>query len=116
VDLAAALPPSVYRSHLYLADLDGTVTPLAASIGSQAVPTVSPDGKQTAFTEIDYDTNIVEIPLDRSAIRNLVGSRPVGTFDGVVAARQGVRVRHGSQRHRTATGSHSLHKVRRRAS
>jgi serine/threonine protein kinase len=72
--LAAALPPSVYRSHLYLADLDGTVTPLAASVGSQAVPTVSPDGKQIAFTEIDYDTNIVEIPLDGSAIRNLVAT------------------------------------------
>ena len=29
--LAAALPPSVYRSHLYLADLDGAVMPLTTS-------------------------------------------------------------------------------------
>jgi serine/threonine protein kinase/Tol biopolymer transport system component len=72
--LAAALPPSVYRSHLYLADLDGAVTPLTASFGSQAVPTVSPDGKQIAFTEIDYDANIVEVPLDGSAIRNVVAT------------------------------------------
>ena len=73
--LAAALPPSVYRSHLYLADLDGgSVTPLAASIGSQSVPAVSPDGKQIAYTEIEYDTNIVEVPLDGSPIRNLVAT------------------------------------------
>ena len=38
------------------------------------MPTVSPDGKQIAFTEIDYDTNIVEIPLDGSAVRNLVAT------------------------------------------
>jgi eukaryotic-like serine/threonine-protein kinase len=73
--LAAALPPSVYRSHLYLADLDGgSVTPLAASLGSESVPAVSPDGKQIAFTEIDYDSNVVEIPLDGSPIRNLVAT------------------------------------------
>jgi Tol biopolymer transport system component len=73
--LAAALPPSVYRSHLYLADLDGgAITPLAPSIGSQAFPAVSPDGKQIAYTEMEYDTNIVEIPLDGSAMRNLVAT------------------------------------------
>ena len=72
--LAAALPPSVYRSRLYLADLDGAVTPLTSSIGSQSVPVVSPDGKQIAYTEFEYDTNIVEIPLDGSPIRNLVAT------------------------------------------
>ena len=72
--LAAALPPSVYRSRLYLADLSGAVTPLAASIGSQSVPVVSPDGKQIAYTELEYDTNIVEVPLDGSPIRNLVAT------------------------------------------
>jgi Tol biopolymer transport system component len=73
--LAASLPPAVFRSHLYLADLDGgAVTPLAASIGSQAFPAVSPDGKQIAYTEEEYDTNIVEIPLDGSAMRNLVAT------------------------------------------
>ncbi len=72
--LAAALPPSVYRSRLYLADLDGAVTPLAASTGSQSVPVVSPDGKQIAYTELEYDADIVEVPLDGSPIRNLVAT------------------------------------------
>ena len=44
--------------------------------------------------------NIVEIPLDGSADPQPGGDRPAGTFGGVVAARQGVRVRHGSQRRR----------------
>jgi Tol biopolymer transport system component len=73
--LAASLPPAVFRSHLYIADLDGgAVTPLAANIGSQAVPAVSPDGKQIAYMEQEYDTSIVEIPLDGSPMRNLVAT------------------------------------------
>ncbi len=73
--VAAALSPSAYRSHLYLADLNGgAVMPLAASIGSQAAPAVSPDGKQIAYSEMDFDTDIVEIPLDGSPMRNLIAT------------------------------------------
>jgi len=73
--LAAALPPSVYRSHLYIADLDAlSVTPLPGSIGSQAAPAVSPDGKQIAYTELEYDTNIVEVSLENAPLRNLVAT------------------------------------------
>jgi eukaryotic-like serine/threonine-protein kinase len=73
--VAAALPPSVYRSHLYLADLNGgAVMPLAVSIGSQAVPAVSPDGKQIAYSEMEFDTDVVEIPLDGTPMRNLIAT------------------------------------------
>jgi len=73
--VAAALPPSVYRTHLYLANLEGgSVTPLATTVGSQSFPAVSPDGKQIAYSEMEYDTNVVEVPLDGSTIRSLVAT------------------------------------------
>jgi len=38
------------------------------------VPVVSRDGKQIAYTALEYDTNVVEIPLDGSAPRNLIAT------------------------------------------
>jgi len=75
VVLAAALPPANFRSHLYLADLDsGAVHLLAGGIGSEAFPVVSPDGKQIAYSQMEYDSSVVEVPLDGSVPRTLVAN------------------------------------------
>ena len=73
--LAAALPPSLYKSHLYIADLDsGAVQLLVGGIGSEAVPAVAPGGRQIAYAAIDYDTDVVDVPLDGSAPRPMIAS------------------------------------------
>jgi Tol biopolymer transport system component len=70
---AAALPPATFRSHLYIGDVDsGVIHLLVGGIGSESFPTVSPDGKQIAYSQMEYDSSIVEIPLDGSAPRSLV--------------------------------------------
>lgn len=73
--VAATLPPTLFRSHLYLADVDrDKVQLLVGGIGSESVPSVAPGGKQIAYTAMDYDTDVVQIPLDGSAARPLIAS------------------------------------------
>ncbi|HEY1340648.1 MAG TPA: hypothetical protein VGF59_24220, partial [Bryobacteraceae bacterium] len=73
--LAASLPPLIYRSHIYLADLrSDSIRLLVGGIGNEAVPVVSRDGKQIAYTASDYDTDVVEIPLDGSPLRNVIAT------------------------------------------
>jgi Tol biopolymer transport system component len=73
--VAACLPPLLYRSQIYLADLrNNSVKLLVGGIGSESFPVVSRDGKQIAYTAMQYDADVVQIPLDGSAPRTLVGT------------------------------------------
>jgi eukaryotic-like serine/threonine-protein kinase len=64
------------RSGLEWIDTEtGRLSPLISSESALSSPSVSPDGSRVAYTvgEIDYD--LLEIPLDGSAIRPLLASR-----------------------------------------
>ncbi len=75
VVVAHTLRPDVYRSHLSIADLKtGRVEPLLTGIGSEGSPSVSRDGKHLAYMALDLDTRIVQIPLDGSAVTDLVST------------------------------------------
>jgi eukaryotic-like serine/threonine-protein kinase len=73
--LAAALPPNLFKTHLYAADLaSGEVRRLVGGIGSEAWPAVSPDGRRIAYTAMDFDADIVAIPLDGGAPHDLIAT------------------------------------------
>src|SRR5262249_16179952 len=78
VVLACVVPPDVFRSHLYIAEVEkGTVDPLLTGIGVEGFPDVSRDGKRLAYAAMDLDFNIVEIPLDRSPVRDLLATNRI---------------------------------------
>jgi dipeptidyl aminopeptidase/acylaminoacyl peptidase len=73
--LAAALPPDLFKSHLYVADfVSGEVRRLVGGTGSEATPTVSRDGRRIAYTAMEYDANVVAVPLDGSPPRDLIAT------------------------------------------
>jgi Tol biopolymer transport system component len=73
--LAATLPPESYKSHLYIADVaTGDTRLLVGGIGSESFPAVSPTGKQIAYTAMEFDADVVEVPLDGSPHRNLIAT------------------------------------------
>ena len=75
VVLACVMPPDVYRSHLYIATVEkDRVDPLVTGIGREDFPDVSRDGKRLAYSAMDVDYNIIEIPLDRSPVRDLLAT------------------------------------------
>jgi Tol biopolymer transport system component len=47
---------------------------MALPEGGQSTPSVSPDGKRLLFAQVRRDRNIVELPLDGSAPRTLLGT------------------------------------------
>jgi Tol biopolymer transport system component len=76
VVIACAAPPDAWRSHLYMADTSsGEFRPLVVGIGSEAQPDVSTDGSKLVYSAMDWVTDIVEIPLDGSAVRVLMLSK-----------------------------------------
>ena len=70
--------PDVFRSHLSIADVEtGQVEPLVSGIGNEWMPNVSRDGKMLAYTALEWHVRIVDIPLDGSAVRDLVATNRV---------------------------------------
>jgi eukaryotic-like serine/threonine-protein kinase len=59
--------------HLWLADTrTERVIPITTTPGNEASPNVSPDGRSIAFTWDATDFDLVEVPLDGSAVRGVV--------------------------------------------
>jgi Tol biopolymer transport system component len=74
--LACAAAPDPFRSHLYMAEIrSGEFRPLVVGIGSEAEPNVSTDGAKLVYSAMESITDIVEIPLDGSAMRVLMFSK-----------------------------------------
>ncbi|MEO8099223.1 MAG: protein kinase [Acidobacteriota bacterium] len=69
-------PAPAVNEQLWLADVQTeTMTRvIAAPTGGQSMPSVSPDGKRILFAQVDRDRDIVELPLDGSAPRTLLGT------------------------------------------
>ncbi|MFN7935911.1 MAG: protein kinase [Bryobacteraceae bacterium] len=64
-----------FRAHIYLADTStGKASPLISSIEAEGWPQVSRDGTKLAYTSIRNDTDLVEIPLDGSPVRDLIAT------------------------------------------
>jgi eukaryotic-like serine/threonine-protein kinase len=61
--------------HLWIADIEtGASTQLTSTYVSENRPAVAPDGQRIAFTSEAIDFDLVEIPLDGSAVRNLLAT------------------------------------------
>jgi Tol biopolymer transport system component len=61
--------------HLWVADTaTDAVTPLTTTVLNESAPSVSPDGRTVAFTSQETDFDLVEIPLDGSALRPFLSS------------------------------------------
>jgi Tol biopolymer transport system component len=61
--------------HLLLADTKtGSIRPITADFANEADPSLSPDGKRLAFSSRIDDTDIVEVPLDGSHIRDILAT------------------------------------------
>ena len=85
--------------HLYRADTDtGALEPLTATNGSETDPAVSPDGRKIAYTSLEEEYHLIEIPLDGSRYTSmLAGSRmetdpawsPLGNQYAYVSGRTG---------------------------
>ena len=74
VVLSAAIAPNNSPA-LWLADTrDESLTRLTDGSSQQREPAVSPDGRRLLFTRIEEDADIVELPLDGSAPRNLLAT------------------------------------------
>jgi Tol biopolymer transport system component len=62
-------------SRLWMADTrTETLVPLTASVTDESQPDVSPDGTKLVFTSGRVDHDLVEVPLDGSAPRNLLAT------------------------------------------
>ena len=73
--LGAALPPDLFKSHLYTADLrSGEVRRLAGGFGSESAPSVSSDGKRIAYAAMLYDSDIVAVPLNGEPPHELIAT------------------------------------------
>jgi Tol biopolymer transport system component len=63
------------KAVLWLADTrDETLTRLTDGSVELREPAVSPDGRRVAFTRVDQDADIIELPLDGGAPRNLLAT------------------------------------------
>jgi Tol biopolymer transport system component len=61
--------------HLLLADAKtGSIWPITADFGNEADPSLSSDGKCLAFSSRIDDTDIVEVPLDGSPVRDILAT------------------------------------------
>jgi len=61
--------------HLLLADTKtGSVRPITTDFANEADPSLSADGKRLAFSSRTDDTDIVEVPLDGSAVRDILAT------------------------------------------
>jgi Tol biopolymer transport system component len=69
--------PDVCGNHLYLLDTQGaTIHSIAAGLGQEWTPAVSPDGDTLAFATGGNDFDVTQFSLDGSTIRTLLsGSR-----------------------------------------
>ena len=84
-------------THLFVADTrSADYWALTATSGSEQYPAVSPSGGQIAFTDQREDYDIVEVPVDGSASRNMLATSRSEDESGLVAPRERVRLRHGS--------------------
>ena len=73
--VAAALPPDLFKTHLYVANFaSGEVRSLVGGTGSESNPTVAPDGRRMAYTAMAYDADIVAVPLDGSPPHDLIAT------------------------------------------
>jgi Tol biopolymer transport system component len=62
-------------SHLWLADTAADrLHPITATAGSEGGPSVSPDGRTIAFSSEATDFDLVEVPIDGSALRPFLSS------------------------------------------
>jgi Tol biopolymer transport system component/tRNA A-37 threonylcarbamoyl transferase component Bud32 len=74
VVLSAALSRAG-RDHLLVADVrDGKTKPLTPAFNDEAQPSLSPDGRRLAFTLLNSDSDLVEIPLDGAPVRTVLAT------------------------------------------
>ena len=75
VVFAAEFRTQTPGTHLWMADtMKATYWPLTATSGSEQYPAVSPSGREIAFTVQEEDYDLVEIPLDGSALRSVLAT------------------------------------------
>lgn len=68
-------PKHSRKLHLWLADTkDEKIYPLTTGFGNEIAPLVSPDGRQIAFSAVDQQYDLVQVPLDKSPIKNLTST------------------------------------------
>src|SRR5205085_10179132 len=66
------------KYHLWLMDSDReTIRPITTGIMNEMYPAVSPSGKQLLFAAGYMQYDLIEVPLDGSAIRNLTSTLPL---------------------------------------
>ncbi len=76
VVLAAAGVGEVFKTELHMADVEeDRVWPLLRGIGIDAFPAVSPDGNKVAYTAMEWDVDIVTIPLDGGPVKKMLSTR-----------------------------------------
>ena len=69
----ATTDTSVARTRLWMADTRAeTLRPLTAGVMNEDEPDVSPDGSKIVFTSGGFDFDLVDVPLDGSAVRDLL--------------------------------------------
>ena len=62
-------------THLWVADTKtDLVRPITTTVGNEGAPDVSPDGRTIAFSSEATDFDLVEVPLDGSALRPFLSS------------------------------------------
>jgi serine/threonine protein kinase/Tol biopolymer transport system component len=68
-------PNIPHESHLWLLDTQADkLTPVTTGIQHELAPTVSPDGKKIAFASSIIQYDLIEVPLDGSAMRNMTNT------------------------------------------
>jgi serine/threonine protein kinase/WD40 repeat protein len=73
--VAAMHSPHTGRRHLYLVDTrTGEREPLTAGLANAGPMDVSPDGTRIAFTNGGVDSDLVEVPLDGSTVREVLAT------------------------------------------
>ena len=62
-------------THLWVADTAGTsMHPLTLTPGNETAPSAAPDGRTIAFSSTSTDFDLVEVPLDGSALKPFLSS------------------------------------------
>lgn len=75
------VPGSLSGAHLWLADtVSNRLQPVTATPANEAYPSVSPDGKRIVFTTEDADFDLLDIPLNGTAVKPLLASSRVERF------------------------------------
>jgi Tol biopolymer transport system component len=73
--VASTTEPDTFRTHLHRVDTQtGTIGPLVRTTGIEAAPAVSRDGRRIAYTAMDIDIDIVELPVDGSPPRPVIAT------------------------------------------